>query len=80
MRVRLTVIDHILGVAVIIERGRHDLGCIHGAAAAQRNAKPLQAYIAADKVGYENTSQFSREFKRCFGQSPAEMMRELRMA
>jgi len=35
-------------------------------------------YIAADKVGYESSSQFSREFKRYFGQSPAEMIRELR--
>ena len=40
----------------------------------------LKAYIAADKVGYESSSQFSREFKRYFGQSPAEMMRELRAA
>ena len=38
----------------------------------------LKAYIAADKVGYESPSQFSREFKRYFGQSPAEVMRELR--
>ena len=38
----------------------------------------MKAYIAADKVGYESSSQFSREFKRYFGQSPAEMMRELR--
>jgi AraC-like DNA-binding protein len=37
----------------------------------------LKAYIAADKVGYESPSQFSREFKRYFGQSPADMMREL---
>ena len=40
----------------------------------------MKAYIAADKVGYESTSQFSREFKRYFGQSPAEMMREIRAA
>ncbi len=40
----------------------------------------MKAYIAADKVGYESTSQFSREFKRYFGQSPAEMMREMRAA
>jgi AraC-like DNA-binding protein len=40
----------------------------------------MKAYIAADKVGYESSSQFSREFKRYFGQSPAEMMRELRAA
>ena len=36
----------------------------------------MKAYIAADKVGYESSSQFSREFKRHFGQSPAELMRE----
>lgn len=40
----------------------------------------MKAYIAADAVGYESPSQFSREFKRYFGQSPAEMMRELRAA
>jgi transcriptional regulator GlxA family with amidase domain len=40
----------------------------------------MKAYIAADKVGYESSSQFSREFKRYFGKSPAEMMRELRAA
>jgi AraC-like DNA-binding protein len=39
----------------------------------------MKAYMAADKVGYESTSQFSREFKRYFGQSPAEMTRELRV-
>ena len=42
--------------------------------------KDMKAYIAADKVGYESSSQFSREFKRYFGQSPAEMVRELRVA
>ena len=40
----------------------------------------MKAYLAADRVGYESSSQFSREFKRYFGQSPAEMMRELRVA
>jgi AraC-like DNA-binding protein len=40
----------------------------------------MKAYIAADKVGYESSSQFSREFKRYFGQSPAELVRELRVA
>jgi AraC-like DNA-binding protein len=40
----------------------------------------MKAYSAADKVGYESSSQFSREFKRYFGQTPAEMMRELRAA
>ena len=39
----------------------------------------MKAYIAADRVGYESASQFSREFKRYFGQSPADMMRELRV-
>lgn len=39
----------------------------------------MKAYIAADRVGYESASQFSREFKRHFGQSPSEMMRELRI-
>jgi AraC-like DNA-binding protein len=40
----------------------------------------MKAYIAADQVGYESSSQFSREFKRYFGQSPAEMMRNLSVA
>jgi AraC-like DNA-binding protein len=30
----------------------------------------LGAALAADRVGYESTSQFSREFKRFFGQAP----------
>jgi AraC-like DNA-binding protein len=38
----------------------------------------MKAYIAADEVGYESPSQFSREFKRYFGQSPAEMIKESR--
>lgn len=38
----------------------------------------MKAYLAADRVGYESASQFSREFKRYFGQSPAEMVRALR--
>lgn len=38
----------------------------------------MKAYIAADMVGYESSFQFSREFKRYFGQSPADMMRESR--
>jgi AraC-like DNA-binding protein len=37
-----------------------------------------KAYIAADEVGYDSSSQFSREFKRYFGKSPAALMRELR--
>jgi AraC-like DNA-binding protein len=40
----------------------------------------MKAYIAADQVGYESSSQFSREFKRYFGQSPVEMIREMRAA
>ena len=40
----------------------------------------MKAYMAADKVGYESSSQFSREFKRYFGQSPADMLREMRAA
>jgi AraC-like DNA-binding protein len=40
----------------------------------------LKAYLAADRVGYESSSQFSREFKRYFGQSPADMVRESRSA
>jgi len=40
----------------------------------------MKSYIAADQVGYESPSQFSREFKRYFGQSPAEMIREVRVA
>lgn len=31
-----------------------------------------KAYQAANKVGYESVSQFSREYKRCFGVSPAK--------
>ena len=40
----------------------------------------MKAYVAADMVGYESASQFSREFKRYFGQSPAEIIREVRTA
>jgi len=36
----------------------------------------MKAYIAADNVGYESVSQFSREFKRYFGQSPADLIKE----
>ncbi|MFW5497789.1 MULTISPECIES: AraC family transcriptional regulator [unclassified Maridesulfovibrio] len=38
----------------------------------------MKAYLAADKVGYDSPSQFSREFKRYFGQSPADVIREIR--
>ena len=40
----------------------------------------MKVYLAADRVGYESTSQFSREFKRYFGQSPADTIREARSA
>lgn len=40
----------------------------------------MKAYIAADQVGYESSSQFSREFKRYFGQNPSDMVREIRYA
>ncbi|MEI2417692.1 AraC family transcriptional regulator [Orrella sp. JC864] len=40
----------------------------HGASAA----------VAAEKVGYESPSQFSREFKRLFGRSPLEEARHLK--
>lgn len=36
----------------------------------------MKAYVAADQVGYESASQFSREFKRYFGHSPAQLMRD----
>lgn len=42
--------------------------------------KKMKACIAADKAGYESVSLFSSEFKRYFGQSPAEMVREFRKA
>jgi AraC-like DNA-binding protein len=32
----------------------------------------LRAGMAAERVGYESSSQFSREFKRLFGSSPIE--------
>jgi AraC-like DNA-binding protein len=41
--------------------------------------KNMKAYLAADKVGYESPSQFSREFKKYFGRSPAELMKEMRV-
>ncbi len=39
----------------------------------------MKAYSAADMVGYESVSQFSREFKRYFGKTPTEVMQELRV-
>jgi AraC-like DNA-binding protein len=38
----------------------------------------LGAALAADRVGYESASQFSREFKRFFGASPMQDSMRLR--
>lgn len=38
----------------------------------------LGAALAADRVGYESASQFSREFKRFFGNGPMEESRRVR--
>jgi AraC-like DNA-binding protein len=38
----------------------------------------LRAGMAADRVGYESSSQFSREFKRLFGASPLEETERVR--
>jgi AraC-like DNA-binding protein len=38
----------------------------------------LRAGIAAERVGYESSSQFSREFKRLFGASPIEETERVR--
>jgi AraC-like DNA-binding protein len=38
----------------------------------------LRAGMAADRVGYESSSQFSREFKRLFGASPLEETERMR--
>jgi AraC-like DNA-binding protein len=38
----------------------------------------LAASVAADRVGYESASQFSREFKRMFGFSPVDEAQRLR--
>ena len=40
--------------------------------------RKMRANLAASEVGYESPSQFSREFKRYFGESPADVMREMR--
>lgn len=38
----------------------------------------LSAAVAAERVGYESPSQFSREFKRLFGASPTEAAERMR--
>lgn len=38
----------------------------------------LRAGVAAERVGYESSSQFSREFKRLFGASPVEAAEDVR--
>jgi AraC-like DNA-binding protein len=38
----------------------------------------LRAGVAADRVGYESASQFSREFRRLFGASPMEATEDAR--
>lgn len=38
----------------------------------------LSAATACGRVGYESTSQFSREFKRFFGRTPVEEAKEMR--
>lgn len=36
----------------------------------------MKSYIAANKVGYESSSQFSREFKRYFGITPSDTLQQ----
>jgi AraC-like DNA-binding protein len=38
----------------------------------------LGAALAADRVGYESASQFSREFKRFFGNRPMQEVKRIR--
>ena len=38
----------------------------------------VTAAAASARVGYESPSQFSREFKRFFGRTPVEEVRDLR--
>ncbi|MDJ0837128.1 MAG: AraC family transcriptional regulator [Acidobacteriota bacterium] len=38
----------------------------------------VTVYGAAERVGYESPSQFSREFKRYFGQSPTALLKTIR--
>ena len=43
----------------------------------QKNTK---ASLAANAAGYEDPARFGREFRRCCGQNPAEMKREVTVA
>lgn len=38
----------------------------------------ISAAVAANRVGYESASQFSREFKRLFGRTPLEEARQMK--
>ena len=38
----------------------------------------ITAGAAAERVGYESASQFSREFKRFFGDSPVQEVAKMR--
>ncbi len=38
----------------------------------------ITAGAAAERVGYESASQFSREFKRFFGDSPVQVISKTR--
>jgi AraC-like DNA-binding protein len=38
----------------------------------------ITASAAAESVGYESVSQFSREFKRFFGESPVQEIARMR--
>ena len=38
----------------------------------------LSASVAADRVGYQSASQFSREFRRFFGDSPVQEAERVR--
>lgn len=40
-------------------------------------AEGEKAYVAAERVGYESSTQFSREFKRYYGYTPGEVKRQV---
>lgn len=43
-------------------------------------ARGLKSGVAAHEVGYESVSQFTREYRRLFGQPPAREIRQARRA